>query len=111
MQDGKSWGLIRAEWERLTGDKVGGSTLPNRYPRVLAAISSVEDEHLEQLKASHAAIEAAMKAEMWGRVSKHMKENGVETEYQAAVLEKAWKKMKDGVVCLDVSVGRNGAGS
>ena len=32
MRDsGQSWPNIRKEWEKVTGEKTGSSTLPNRY--------------------------------------------------------------------------------
>jgi ADP-heptose:LPS heptosyltransferase len=66
----------------------GTSTLPNRYPRVKAAIACVAAEDVQQMLKSVKAIDAAIEAEhkevmakKWTRVAKHMKENGVETEY------------------------------
>ncbi|KIW00554.1 uncharacterized protein PV09_07909 [Verruconis gallopava] len=100
-EEGKPWSVINAEWEKMTGVKPGGSTLPNRYNRIKAAIACVAEADMEQLKASAAAIDDAIDAEhkdalckKWARVAKHMKEHGVGTDYQPSTLEKQFKKLQ-----------------
>lgn len=38
-QDGKGWPEIREKWKEMTGKTVGGSTLPNRYARIMANLT------------------------------------------------------------------------
>lgn len=42
MRDaGESWPDIRKEWERITGEAAGRSTLPNRYMQVPTFLSRI----------------------------------------------------------------------
>lgn len=38
-QDGKGWPEIRDKWKEMTGKTVAGSTLPNRYARIIANLT------------------------------------------------------------------------
>lgn len=75
--------MINAEWERITGKKVGKSTLSVRYPRIKASLACVASEDVEQMLASKTKIEETIQAEikelhnkMWSRVAKDMEEAG-----------------------------------
>lgn len=91
LQEGRSWGDINKEWERITGNKPASSTLPNRFNRLKANISTVEDCDIDQMKLSVVAVEVAIETEYkeaiakkWARIAKHMRENGVENEYHVS---------------------------
>ncbi|KAK5116552.1 hypothetical protein LTR85_009177 [Meristemomyces frigidus] len=44
MRDaGRSWVDIRGEWEKITGDKTGNSTLPNRYARLKSNFTVIKE--------------------------------------------------------------------
>ena len=108
--------MINAEWARLTGHTPGSSTLPNRYNRLKANLSSVDPADNEKLKQAVRTVDAAIEAEhkdaiakKWTRIAQQMQESGGVEEYsvchpdltscckanilQAATLEKHWKKL------------------
>jgi hypothetical protein len=83
---GESYVTINAEWERITGKKVGKSTLSVRYPRIKASLACVASEDVAQMVTSKTKIEEMIQAEikelhnkMWARVGKDMEEAGTQT--------------------------------
>lgn len=83
---GESYVTINAEWERITGKKVGKSTLSVRYPRIKASLACVASEDVAQMLTSKAKIDEVIQAEikelhnkMWARVGKDMEEAGNQT--------------------------------
>jgi hypothetical protein len=42
-KDGKGWPDIREKWKDMTGKTVAGSTLPNRYSRIMANLTDWKD--------------------------------------------------------------------
>ncbi|KAF2424467.1 hypothetical protein EJ08DRAFT_681861 [Tothia fuscella] len=102
--EGKSWAVIKTEWERLTGNKPGGSTLPNRYARLkanLACVTPVDIPHMMSAETEAVEqIEAEIKelwAKKWARVGKIMEGKGA-ASYPAATIEKQFKKVKSAPV-------------
>ena len=82
---GESWGTINAEWERLTGNKPGKSTLPNRFPRLKANLACVAANDVAQMLKSEAEVNEQIEAEVkelwgkkWVRVGKHMEDAGTQ---------------------------------
>lgn len=51
-QDGKTWPEIREKWKEMTGKIVGGSTLPNRYARIIANLTDWKDGDVSYYKSS-----------------------------------------------------------
>ncbi|KAK5700767.1 hypothetical protein LTR97_005284 [Elasticomyces elasticus] len=93
MRDaGKSWTEIRAEWEKLTGDKTGQSTLPNRYSRLKSNFVVIKEEDLKHLLQAKVEVEAAFEKEKWSLVADAMEKMGTE-KYVGAGLQKAYKKI------------------
>ncbi|KAK5720514.1 hypothetical protein LTR17_014915 [Elasticomyces elasticus] len=93
MRDaGKSWTEIRAEWEKLTGDKTGQSTLPNRYSRLKSNFVAIKEEDLKHLLQAKVEVEAAFEKEKWSLVADAMEKMGTE-KYVGAGLQKAYKKI------------------
>ncbi|KAH0538809.1 hypothetical protein FGG08_004641 [Glutinoglossum americanum] len=97
---GKTWPEIREEFKKM-GIPTGTSTLPNRYSRLtakltewkagdvdifLAAKSTIETEHLEEMKAKDAKFET----EKWGKISAAMEEKGT-NRYPPGALQKKFK--------------------
>ncbi|OBT72338.1 hypothetical protein VF21_09459 [Pseudogymnoascus sp. 05NY08] len=121
-KDGKSWPEIREKWKEMTGKTVGGSTLPNRYARIMANLTDWKDGDIERMlfanakvignlaeevevkrKALAEELEAKRKetesqlrrleGEVYARMAVVMVDLGADT-YSAAAIEKAFLKEK-----------------
>ncbi|TLD35986.1 hypothetical protein E2P81_ATG02875 [Venturia nashicola] len=97
---GEGWNTIYEEWNRITGNMPGKSTLPVRIGRIKAALACVAPEDIAKMVEYEAVVTQEIEAEYkdalakkWTRVSKRMEDNGIQT-YPAATLEKQFKKMK-----------------
>ncbi|KAM5470333.1 hypothetical protein MferCBS49748_002506 [Microsporum ferrugineum] len=91
-EENKPWSEIRAAWEEITGEAVGGSTLSNRYQRIKAnfTVFSTQDEaKLLQLKME---IEEKFESEKWCRIADAMESAGGK-RYPAAALQKKFKEL------------------
>ncbi|KAK1814946.1 hypothetical protein LTR12_010644 [Friedmanniomyces endolithicus] len=89
---GKGWTEIRAEWEKLTGDKTGHSTLPNRYARLKSNFVVIREEDNQILLEAKIDVEAAFEKEKWGLIAAAMEKKGADS-YRGEVLHKQYKKM------------------
>ncbi|KAM5478965.1 hypothetical protein McanCB56680_005855 [Microsporum canis] len=91
-EENKPWSEIRAAWEEITGEAVGGSTLSNRYQRIKAnfTVFSAQDEaKLLQVKME---IEEKFESEKWCRIADAMESAGGK-RYPAAALQKKFKEL------------------
>ena len=85
MKDaGKTWTEIRAEYERLTGEKTGQSTLPNRYVRLKTNITVIKEEDNERLLKAKLEVEQAFEKEKWNLVGAAMKNQGCTELYKVS---------------------------
>ncbi|KAK0276070.1 hypothetical protein LTR91_013645 [Friedmanniomyces endolithicus] len=89
---GKGWTEIRAEWEKLTGDKTGHSTLPNRYARLKSNFVVIREEDNQILLEAKIDVEAAFEKEKWGLIAAAMEKKGADS-YGGEVLHKQYKKL------------------
>ncbi|KFY31843.1 hypothetical protein V493_00746 [Pseudogymnoascus sp. VKM F-4281 (FW-2241)] len=121
-KDGKGWPEIREKWAQMTGNTVGGSTLPNRYARIMANLTDWKDGDIErmlfanekvignlaeevevkrrllaeELDAKRKETESQLRrleGEVYTRMSAVMVQLGSDT-YSAAAIEKAFLKEK-----------------
>ncbi|OBT60936.1 hypothetical protein VE03_09277 [Pseudogymnoascus sp. 23342-1-I1] len=121
-RDGKGWPEIREKWKEMTGKTVGGSTLPNRYARIMANLTDWKDGDIErmlvanekvignlaeeveikrkllaeELEAKRKETESQIRrleGEVYSHMSVVMVELGSDT-YSAAAIEKAFLKEK-----------------
>jgi len=76
---GKGWTEIRAEWEKLTGDKTGHSTLPNRYARLKSNFVVIREEDNQILLEAKIDVEAAFEKEKWGLIAAAMEKKGADS--------------------------------
>ncbi|KAK2787247.1 hypothetical protein FQN52_007336 [Onygenales sp. PD_12] len=91
-EEGKPWGEIRAAWEEMTGEKVGGSTLSGRYARIKAnfVVFNPDDEaRLVQFKKE---IESKFENEKWQQVAKAIEDAGG-NKYPPAAVQKKFKEL------------------
>lgn len=73
---GAGWSEIRAEWEKITGDTVGKSTLPNRYNRLKANVSVISEEDCARLLAAKTAVEKKFETEKWTLIATAIQQQG-----------------------------------
>ncbi|KAI7263105.1 hypothetical protein KC345_g9234 [Hortaea werneckii] len=93
MRDnGSSWPEIRTAWEKLTGEKTGASTLPNRYVRLKSNFTVVQEEDLPRLLEAKRSVEEAFEKGKWGMVAEAVEKMGGE-RYRGDALQKQYKKM------------------
>ncbi|KFZ05603.1 hypothetical protein V501_08187 [Pseudogymnoascus sp. VKM F-4519 (FW-2642)] len=121
-QDGKGWPEIREKWKEMTGKVPGGSTLSNRYARIMANLTDWKDGDIErmlvanekvignlaeevevkrkllaeELEAKRKETEAQLRrleGEVYARMAVVMVDLGADT-YSAAAIEKAFLKEK-----------------
>ncbi|KAI7218161.1 hypothetical protein KC343_g8507 [Hortaea werneckii] len=93
MRDsGSSWPEIRSAWEKLTGEKTGASTLPNRYVRLKSNFTVVQEEDLPRLLEAKRSVEEAFEKGKWGMVAEAVEKMGG-TRYGGDALQKQYKKM------------------
>lgn len=80
MRDaGRTWVDIRKEWQKLTGDSVGQSTLPNRYSRLKDNFTNIKDEDNPKLLAAKEKVEAAFERNKWAMIADTVKKMGGDT--------------------------------
>ncbi|KAK8232984.1 hypothetical protein HDK77DRAFT_494529 [Phyllosticta capitalensis] len=95
MKDaGKGWKEINAMWEKETGDRPAKSTLPNRYSRLMANLTSIPEDDQAKLAEAKAFVEQDFAKTKWERIGQRMRELGVENRYATTVLQKQWEKME-----------------
>lgn len=93
MRDsGSEWKIIRANWEERTGEKVGASTLPNRYARLKSNFTVIREEDHAKLLEAKREVEESFENQKWDLVARVVKEKGGET-YAGVVLQRGYKKM------------------
>lgn len=87
MKDaGKGWKVINAMWEKETGDRPAKSTLPNRYSRLMANLTSIPEDDQAKLAEAKAFVEQDFAKTKWERIGQRMRELGVENRYAVCVV-------------------------
>lgn len=95
MKDqGKSWKEIGEAWKAATGVAPAKSTLPNRYARLRANITSMSDVDQQNLAAAKAMVEQAFEAKKWEQIAEKMTELGSAERFSTNVLQKQFSKME-----------------
>ncbi|KAI9758637.1 MAG: hypothetical protein M4579_002948 [Chaenotheca gracillima] len=94
-QAGTPWVVVRAEWERITGEKVGASTLPNRYDRIRSNFSKLKPDDEAIFIKTLTDLEAKFALEKWSKVAAELEEQHGTIKYPPKVLEKAWKEISE----------------
>nr|POE75112.1 hypothetical protein CFP56_63347 [Quercus suber] len=74
--ENRSWADIRKEWELLTGEVVGGSTLPNRYARLKELLTVVNEEDCARMLESLTEVEKAFQKEKWNLIAESVVDKG-----------------------------------
>ncbi|KAI9762031.1 MAG: hypothetical protein M4579_000667 [Chaenotheca gracillima] len=93
-QAGVPWSEVRATWEEMTGEKVGNSTLPNRYDRLRVNFLKMKEVDEIAFLKSLTEVDNKFANEKWTMVSEKMvSEHGTE-KYPPKALEKAWNDIK-----------------
>lgn len=95
MKDqGKSWKEIGEAWQAATGIAPAKSTLPNRYARLRANITTMSEADQRHLVAAKAAVEAEFEVSKWERIAQKMQELGSAEKFSSNVLQKQLAKMQ-----------------
>ncbi|MCJ1245765.1 hypothetical protein MMC30_002969 [Trapelia coarctata] len=89
-KDGATWGEINKMWKTVTGRVAKGSTLPNRYIRLMANFAQLKPGEDEKLVAAVAQYER----EKWQLIAGFM-DTVDEKKYAATFLQKEYKKIED----------------
>ena len=63
------WAGIKGAWEKLTGEKIGVSTLPNRYNRLKINFAVVKEEDLPRLLEAKKTVEDAFEKGKWDMIA------------------------------------------
>lgn len=82
---GRTWPDIRKEWEVMTGETVGSSTLPNRYSRLKTNLTVINEEDCARMFESLSEVETAFQREKWNLVANSVVAKGG-TEYKVCLL-------------------------
>jgi len=77
--EGVLWPEIRTEWTKITGEKSGVSTLPNRYVRLKINCANIKEEDNAKLLQSKLEIEAAFEKEKWDTIAQGIVDKGGDT--------------------------------
>ncbi|KAL2352489.1 hypothetical protein BJ546DRAFT_1064223 [Cryomyces antarcticus] len=95
MRDaGKAWDEIKEAWEAATGEKVGRSTLPNRYTRLKANVMVFPVEDNIKLLAARKTVEETFEKEKWSMIANDIIRNGGGA-YSVTILPKQHKKLME----------------
>lgn len=73
---GEGWAKIRHEWEKLTGEKIGSSTLPNRYGRLKSNFTVIKEEDHGRLLEAKRNVEQAFEKGKWSMVAEAVEKMG-----------------------------------
>ncbi|EKG14130.1 hypothetical protein MPH_08703, partial [Macrophomina phaseolina MS6] len=94
MKDqGKSWKDIAEVWKNATGVTPAKSSLPNRYARLRANITTMSEMDQNNLLTAKADVESAFEASKWERISQRMQDPGTTKKYSVSVLQKQLQKI------------------
>ncbi|KAH7052052.1 hypothetical protein B0J12DRAFT_61793 [Macrophomina phaseolina] len=94
MKDqGKSWKDIAEVWKNATGVTPAKSSLPNRYARLRANITTMSEMDQNNLLTAKADVESAFEASKWERISQRMQDLGTTKKYSVSVLQKQLQKI------------------
>ncbi|KAL1615509.1 hypothetical protein SLS56_011797 [Neofusicoccum ribis] len=94
MKDqGKSWKEINDAWKAATGVEVAKSTLPNRYARLRANITSMSESDQQNLVKAKQLVEEQFEQQKWESISQKMQELGTAEKFSTSVLQKQLQKM------------------
>ncbi|KAL1955244.1 hypothetical protein VTO42DRAFT_8903 [Malbranchea cinnamomea] len=91
-EEGRSWAEIRQAWGKLTGDKVGNSTLSGRYARIKANFVVISDDDETRLVKFLKEIEEKFEREKWHRVAEAIEHDGG-NKYPPTALQKKFKEL------------------
>ncbi|KAK5112373.1 hypothetical protein LTR62_004336 [Meristemomyces frigidus] len=86
------WSEVKLAWETLAGEKVGPSTLPNRYARLLVNFAVVKEDDLGFLMRAKRGVDREWEGRKWGEVSDRVVELGGE-RYEPELLQRQYKKI------------------
>ncbi|KAK5138463.1 hypothetical protein LTR08_000049 [Meristemomyces frigidus] len=87
-----TWTEIRAEWEKLTGETIGTSTLPNRYKRLTINFAVVKEEDHPKLLSAKRTVEEAFEKGRWAMIAATMETLGGDV-YKPEILQRQYMKM------------------
>ncbi|KAK3075377.1 hypothetical protein LTR53_001382 [Teratosphaeriaceae sp. CCFEE 6253] len=90
---GKNWDEIRQAYQKVTGERTGTSTIPNRYARLVGNLVAIRAEDHERLLQAKIEVENAYQKEKWGLVGLAMHKAGASEVYKGDVLQKQYKKL------------------
>lgn len=95
MKDqGKSWKEIGEAWAAITGTAPAKSTLPNRYARLRANITTMSEADQQNLIEAKAYVEQKQEQEKWEQIAQRMQELGSAEKFSITVLQKQLQKME-----------------
>ncbi|OJD34389.1 uncharacterized protein BKCO1_23000123 [Diplodia corticola] len=95
MKDqGKSWKEIGEAWKVITGIEPAKSTLPNRYARLRANITTMSETDQQLLLTAKAFVEQKQEQEKWEQIAQRMQELGSAEKFSVTVLQKQFQKME-----------------
>ncbi|KAF4533816.1 uncharacterized protein LTHEOB_3429 [Lasiodiplodia theobromae] len=95
MKDqGKSWKEIGEAWAAVTGTAPAKSTLPNRYARLRANITTMSEADQQNLIEAKAYVEQKQEQEKWEQIAQRMQELGSAEKFSITVLQKQLQKME-----------------
>ncbi|KAK4554041.1 hypothetical protein LTR86_008882 [Recurvomyces mirabilis] len=90
---GVDWAEIRTAWVKITKqNKLGPSTLPNRYARLKANFVVIKEDDNGRLVAAKQAVEKELEGKKWGFIAKRVVKLGGE-EYDGEALRQRYKKL------------------
>jgi len=75
---GKGWTEIRVEWEKMTGERTGNSTLPNRYSRLKSNLTIIKEEDNQKLLEAKQEVEATFEKDKWSMIAQNVAQRGGE---------------------------------
>jgi len=81
----RSWPEIRTEWEKLTGDKTGSSTLPNRYNRLKTNFTVIKEEDNGKMLEAKKNVEEAFEKGKWAMIATAMEKLGGDSYKVSAI--------------------------
>ncbi|KAE8137880.1 hypothetical protein BDV38DRAFT_282490 [Aspergillus pseudotamarii] len=91
-EEGKNWGEINESWMKMTGIKVGTSTLRMRYTTMKANFVEFTGEDEARLLRLKKGIEEKFEQEKWSRLMEAIETDGGK-KYPVAALQKKFKDL------------------
>ncbi|KAL0264797.1 hypothetical protein SLS55_000750 [Diplodia seriata] len=92
--EGKSWKEIGEAWKMITGVAPAKSTLPNRYARLRANITTMTETDQQNLLTAKTYVEQKQEQEKWEQIAQRMQELGSSEKFSTTILQKQFQKME-----------------